>query len=889
MVAFDPNMICTRVMPDSSTSHWVRLTDPLSGSLSLDVHGADPFVAVGEIVVSEKYWRLPEGDERGPADGDLVEDTRVVARGSGSQSVPVEPGQDVDIELLCGPAPGGGSEKWLVGRLVAHLGSATSELPLYFAVGGDEVQPLVSDEQLSVWMNPGQTRNTSFAIVSAPSSAEVRACLIGGAPTIHSSEIFVEKEEHLSYEEALSRGLLEGMDADELELIQEHGYSHMVQVAHAMGAEPVQVAYGNQVRVNIACRAPENGGGVARAKVALVAPQWKPVIVPITAIVQNVSVKLDRDTFTLAQGERIGLDLTVSSGLGAAGYVMFKLWGGDDILTLPSPAPLVYGPGAKVRASIPLSVSPAAPLGPVHNTRLVALFSAGGVDDAITTSIDLHVTVVPGKTEVLVSPTRIGVPTGSSGLLTVAVLSGGGPKEIQLTPGPLPPGVSVESATVTLRPTDTEVQRVLRVDAHPDNARLVSGLPVVINWKSNNGQQSGTVVFRLTILQRPESRTFSKPIVTPSGVPLGGHAEFVINSDGSARFKGHMRATGLFSYKFTVRAVLQSGSGGLALIHQKSGQVYGTDTPGPRQFDWDEDASDQLIADMWPDFRAGSIAVSRSSEMTGVIGTAAELTGDVLEFAVASSILLPFGPAGQCLAGLVLVGSEIGDAANTSIIGPGALSGLLLAGGAAFLVSPTLIIPAFVGGALIGEALVKHRGLNSAEKAAAHELFRDTLPWDRIRLTNLSGRNNAMLTIPSYDGSILLNLGDAFDDPLAYTNPPQFSTYLEPGQAFMHELTHAWQIAHKSFKIEYFWKGAVDRMIGFTSGDSETPYRYGPAGEPWRFYGLEEQAAIVEEWWAGTTYRSAGEFPPGAVRPRKSENDPYFRYISENIRMGEPL
>ncbi|MGK5556339.1 COG1470 family protein [Actinomadura kijaniata] len=889
MVAFDPNLICARVMPDSTTRHWVRLTDPLSGDLSLSVHGANPFVVVGDIVVSEKYWRPPERDESGPADGGLIEGIRVVARGRGSQSVPVEPGQDVDIELLCGRAPGDGSQKWLVGLLVAHLGAATSELPLYFAVGGDEVQPLVSEEQLSVWMNPGQIRNTSFSIVSAPSSAEVRACLIGGAPTIHSSEIFVEKEEYLSYEDALERGLLEGMDADRLELIKDQGYSHMVEIAHVTGAEPVRVEAGNQVRVNIACRAPESGGGVARAKVALIAPQWKPVIVPITAIVQNVSVKLDRDTFVLAQGQRIGLDVTVSSGLGAAGYVMFKLSGGDDILTLPPPAPLVYGPGVKVKASLPLSVSPAAPLGPVRNIQLVALFSAEGVGDAITTSIDLHVTVVPSKTEVLVSPTRIGVPTGSFGSLTVTVLSGGGPKEIRLTPGPLPPGVTVESATVTLRPTDTEVQHVLRVDAHPDNARLVSGLPVVINWKSNNGQQSGAAVFRLTVLQRPESRTFSKPIVTPSGVPLGGHAEFVINSDGSARFKGHMRATGLFSYEFTVRAVLQSGSGGLALIHQKSGRVYGTDTPGPRQFDWDEDASDQLIAGMWPDFRAGSIAVSRSSEMIGTIGTAAELVGDVLEFAVASSILLPFGPAGQCLAGLVLVGSEIGDAADTSLIGPGALSGLLLAGGAAFLVGPTVIIPAFVGGALIGEALVKHRGLNSAEKAAAHRLFQDTLPWDRIRLTNLSGSNNAMMTIPINDGSILINLGGAFDDPLAYTNPPQFPTYLQPGQAFMHELTHAWQIAHKSFKSEYFWKGAVDQMIGFTSGDPETPYRYGPAGEPWRFYGLEEQAAIVEEWWAGTTYRSAGQFPPGSVRPRESENDPYFRYISQNIRMGEPL
>ncbi|MFJ8536817.1 hypothetical protein [Streptomyces sp. NPDC093591] len=65
MSAFDPNVICTQVIPDSTTSQWVRLSDPLSGYLSLGVHGANPFVAVGDIVVSEKYWRPPAEDERG--------------------------------------------------------------------------------------------------------------------------------------------------------------------------------------------------------------------------------------------------------------------------------------------------------------------------------------------------------------------------------------------------------------------------------------------------------------------------------------------------------------------------------------------------------------------------------------------------------------------------------------------------------------------------------------------------------------------------------------------------------------------------------------------------------------------------------------------------------
>ncbi|MGP3992086.1 hypothetical protein [Streptomyces sp. 3N207] len=891
MAEFSPNVICTRVMPDSTTRQWVRLVEPPSGSVRLHVEGVDPFVVVGDIVVSEMYWRpltaeeiqgLPEDERNDPAHHSAL-DTRVVVRGSGSQSVSVEPHQDVDIELLCSDVPWDGSPKWWTGRLVAGLsGSAPIELPLYFAVGqGGGMQPHVSAGQLSAWMDPGQSRDMIFTIDSAPSGAEVRACLIGGGPTIQSSEISVWGMENLTYREALERGLLDGMSEEELELVKANGYSHNAELAHAAGTKPVRVAAGKQVRVDIPCRAPENGGGVERAVLAVIAPPWKPVEVSVTAIVQSVSVRLDQDTFTVAQGGSTALDLTVSSGLGAAGYVMFKLEGGNNHLTVPPPAPLVFGPEETVRAWLPLSVSPTAPLGPLGTAHLVALFSAGGVSDAITTSMDVKVTVIPSRTEVLVSPTSISVPTGSFGLLTVAAHSGGGFKEIRLTPGPLPPGVSVESATMTLDPTDTEVQRVVRIDIQ-DNARLVTGLPLGIEWNSNNGQHRGTDVSELTILQRPESRTFTEPVITPAGVPLGGEVEFEIHSDGSARFRGHMRATGLFSYKFTVRAVLRSSSGVIALIHQISGRVYGWDTAGPRQFDWDEDASRQVIADMWQDMRSGSIVVSRSSEMTGFLGEAAELAGDVLEFAVVQSLLLPFGPGGQSLAALVLVGSEIGDVADTSIIGPGGLCGVMAAGGAAFLLGPTMIVPAFVGGVLIGETLIRHRRLNAAEEAMARELFEDTLPWDKIRLTNLSGQNGQAFVTPSADGTILVNLGVAFDSPLTSVDPPK--GYPVPGQLLMHELTHAWQIAHKSFKSEYFWKAALDKM----SGDAS--YLYGPPGPPWRTFGLEAQASLVEGWWAGRLDESVGGFPPGVkTRPRKSETDPYFRYISENIRMGEPL
>src|SRR5262249_35253884 len=52
-----------------------------------------------------------------------------------------------------------------------------------------------------------------------------------------------------------------------------------------------------------------------------------------------------------------------------------------------------------------------------------------------------------------------------------------------------------------------------------------------------------------------EEKTFASPVITPDGVALGGSVALVLANDGSARFRGHMRATGFPSYQFYVVAV----------------------------------------------------------------------------------------------------------------------------------------------------------------------------------------------------------------------------------------------------------------------------------------------------------------------------------------------
>ncbi|MFG2577248.1 hypothetical protein [Streptomyces sp. NPDC048481] len=47
-------------------------------------------------------------------------------------------------------------------------------------------------------------------------------------------------------------------------------------------------------------------------------------------------------------------------------------------------------------------------------------------------------------------------------------------------------------------------------------------------------------------------------------------------------------------------------------------------------------------------------------------------------------------------------------------------------------------------------------------------------------------------------------------------------------------------------------KAALANMGGHAS------YRYGPPGPPWRTFGLEAQASLVEGWWAGRLDKAVG-------------------------------
>jgi hypothetical protein len=99
--------------------------------------------------------------------------------------------------------------------------------------------------------------------------------------------------------------------------------------------------------------------------------------------------------------------------------------------------------------------------------------------------------------------------------------------------------------------------------------------------------------------------------------------------------------------------------------------------------------------------------------------------------------------------------------------------------------------------------------------------------------------------------------------------------YPAKGELMIHELTHAWQIAHNTFVPGFVCSGIVNQA-NYVMGDDV--YAYGAAGPPWSSFNLEQQGQIVNQWFGGDGNSSAW-------RAMDQEN-PYYPYISGNILTG---
>ncbi|MFE2559986.1 hypothetical protein ACFXGT_28970 [Streptomyces sp. NPDC059352] len=347
------------------------------------------------------------------------------------------------------------------------------------------------------------------------------------------------------------------------------------------------------------------------------------------------------------------------------------------------------------------------------------------------------------------------------------------------------------------------------------------------------------------------------PIISGGLAALGGSVTVTVNGDGSTRWQGHAHDSGLDGYEFGISAMVRSSSG-KALAFAHSGHVSGAFGSGSPNDDWDESHPPQLLV-------AANLGAFNDGQLQTNLGYSSDI-GSTLESAIDWLIKWEVGTALGPLGAIVFVGLEVGSLISEGSLVPGAR----LAEGILWMAGPvnTLFAIAAEGVASLGS---RTRELTEEEyNWAGEKVFSGSLPpRDEIVLTDTIGGGDNAFVFPRYDGKITLNMGAAaFDDPRRYPGVP--------GEVFIHELVHAWQLHHTSMDLSLMADAFATKVCKATGGD---PYEYGAVGPAFDDFNLEQQGKIVQDWFAGRA-------PAGTPGTPCDMNSPYFRYINENIRTG---
>lgn len=152
------------------------------------------------------------------------------------------------------------------------------------------------------------------------------------------------------------------------------------------------------------------------------------------------------------------------------------------------------------------------------------------------------------------------------------------------------------------------------------------------------------------------------------------------------------------------------------------------------------------------------------------------------------------------------------------------------------------------------------RLLSLNEQALATRVFGATLPkWDRIMVDDGLGYDDRPYTLDGPPGLYCIHVG-----PVCYKDCTSGAALGSSSvdATFIHEMTHVWQFAHGCFvKLSSLW----------AQGPLGQGYRTVP-GQPWESYNVEQQATLIERWYA------TGMSPAS----------PYFQYVRDVIRVRPP-
>lgn len=172
------------------------------------------------------------------------------------------------------------------------------------------------------------------------------------------------------------------------------------------------------------------------------------------------------------------------------------------------------------------------------------------------------------------------------------------------------------------------------------------------------------------------------------------------------------------------------------------------------------------------------------------------------------------------------------------------------------------------------------RNLAPKEEAIAREVFKDTIPYSEILVSDGIGGGDRPFTVPTNmpvhipfyvnfkvdGGKYVIHAGDGYYG---------MSLVQKDKETLIHELTHVWQGENDtSWSWAYVLFSLKDQAL------SDDAYAYDKKRfKPWSHYGPEQQAQIVEDWYADGMQ---------TFDPLTQAGDRRFYYIKKHIR-GEPV
>jgi hypothetical protein len=186
------------------------------------------------------------------------------------------------------------------------------------------------------------------------------------------------------------------------------------------------------------------------------------------------------------------------------------------------------------------------------------------------------------------------------------------------------------------------------------------------------------------------------------------------------------------------------------------------------------------------------------------------------------------------------------------------------------------------------------RNLTSDEVTVARQVFAASIPYGQVLISDGLGYDDRPFTVPtsmpvpffravSYDrlpipggspipGKYVIHAG-----PACYA---RMNGWKDGQDTLIHELVHVWQGEHSTWSWSYVIMSGKEQAL---AGDAAYDYVVDPQHKerllPWEFYGPEQQAKLVEDWYADGMQ---------AFDPIARTGDKRFYYIKKYIR-GEDV